>query len=256
LLGLQMKEGRMFSKQFAADSASVVFNETAIAAMKLKDPVGKIVDVWGKNKKIIGIVKDFHFTSLYKKVTPFFFRCYQDNRNIFVKIRSGKEKETIAAIEKFYRQFNQGLPFEFKFLDEDYQALYASEQRVSVLSRYFAGIAIIISCLGLFGLAAFTAQKRQKEIGIRKVIGASVSNVVLLLSKDFLKLVLIAVIISFPLSWWLMHRWLESFAYRIDIGVMIFVLAGASIIMIALLTISFQSIRAAMMNPVKSLRTE
>lgn len=256
LLGLQMKEGRMFSKQFASDSASVIFNETAIAAMKLKDPIGKIVDVWGKNKKIIGVVKDFHFTSLYKKVTPFFFRCYQDNRNIFVKIRSGKEKETIAAIEKFYKQFNQGLTFEFKFLDEDYQALYASEQRVSVLSRYFAAIAIIISCLGLFGLAAFTAQKRQKEIGIRKVVGASVSNVVLLLSKDFLKLVLIAVAISFPLSWWLMHRWLESFAYRIDISVMIFVLAGASVMMITIVTISFQSVWAAMMNPVNSLRSE
>ncbi|MBS1597378.1 MAG: ABC transporter permease [Bacteroidetes bacterium] len=256
MLGLQMKEGRMFSTKFGSDSMSVVFNETAIAAMRLKDPIGKIVDVWGKNRKIIGVVKDFHFASLYKKVTPFFFRCYQNNSNIYVKIRAGKEKETIAALDKSYREFNQGLPFDFKFLDEDYQALYASEQRVSVLSRYFAGIAIIISCLGLFGLAAFTAQKRQKEIGIRKVVGASVQNVVMLLSKDFIKLILIAVLIAFPFSYWIMHRWLESFAYRVQIDAIIFIVAGASIILITLLTISFQSIKAAMMNPVKSLRTE
>jgi len=256
LLGLQMKEGRMFSTKFGSDSSSVIFNESAIVAMKLKNPVGKIVDVWGKNKKIIGVVKDFHFESLYKKVSPFFFRCYQNNGNVFVKIKAGKERETLARLENFYKQFNQGLPFEYKFLDDDYQALYSSEQRVSVLSRYFAGIAIIISCLGLFGLAAFTAQKRQKEIGIRKVVGASVSNVVMLLSKDFLKLVLIAVLIAFPLSWWVMHRWLESFAYRVPISAIIFIIAGGSIILITLLTISFQSIKAALANPVKSLKTE
>ena len=159
-------------------------------------------------------------------------------------------------MEKFYKQFNQGLPFEYKFLDEDYQQLYASEERVAVLSRYFAGIAILISCLGLFGLAAFTARKKQKEIGIRKVVGATVANVAVMLSKDFLKLVLIAVFIAFPLSWWVMNQWLQSFAYRITIGANVFLIAGVSVILITLLTVSFQAIKAAVANPVKSLRTE
>lgn len=141
-------------------------------------------------------------------------------------------------------------------MDEDYRRLYASEQRVSVLSRYFAGTAIIISCLGLFGLAAFTAQKRQKEIGIRKVVGASVSNIAAMLSKDFLKLVLIAVIIAFPVAWWAMNEWLNDFAYRINISATVFLIAGGAIILITLLTISFQSLKAAIANPVKSLRTE
>jgi putative ABC transport system permease protein len=256
MLGLKMKDGRSFSKEFGSDSSKVIFNESAIAAMGLKNPVGKTVSLWGKKSQIIGIANDFHFESLYKKVAPFFFYYSPNNNNVLIKIKAGIERETLARIENFYKQFNQGLPFEYKFLDDDYQALYASEQRVAVLSRYFAGIAIIISCLGLFGLAAFTAQKRQKEIGIRKVVGASISNVVVMLSTDFLKLVLIAVLIAFPLAWWTMNKWLEGFAYRIHIGVSMFLIAGMATIFITLLTISFQSIKAAVANPVKSLRTE
>ena len=256
LLAMQMKEGRMFSTTFGSDSASVIFNETAIAAMKLKNPVGKIVTVWGKKKQIIGIVKDFHFESLYKKVVPFFLNCKQNNSNIFVKIKGGMERETIARLENVYKQFNQGLPFDYKFLDDDYQALYASEQRVSVLSRYFAAVAIIVSCLGLFGLSAFTAQKRQKEIGIRKVVGASAPGLVALLSKDFLKLALVAIFIAFPAAWWAMNLWLESFAYRVHIGATIFITAGIATLLITLLTISFQSIKAATANPVNSLRSQ
>jgi ABC-type antimicrobial peptide transport system permease subunit len=141
-------------------------------------------------------------------------------------------------------------------LDEDYQRLYAAEQRVFVLSKYFAGLAIIISCLGLFGLAAFTAQKRQKEMGIRKVVGASESAIVVLLSKDFLKLVVMAMVIAFPLSWWLMNEWLKNFAYKTNIGAGVFAIAGLSILLITIITISFQAIKAAIVNPVKSLRTE
>lgn len=255
-LDLTMQGGRFFSRQFGAEEDKVIFNEAAIAAMGLKDPIGQTVTMWGAKKQIIGIVKDFHFESLYKKVEPFFFRFQQNNSNILVKLKAGKERETIARVEKFYKTYNMGLPFEYKFLDDDFQRLYASEQRVAVLSRYFAGIAILISCLGLFGLAAFTAQKRQKEIGIRKVVGASVSNIAAMLSKDFLKLVLIAVVIAFPLAWWAMNEWLNDFAYRTSIGAGVFVVAGASIILITLLTISFQSIKAAIANPVKSLRTE
>lgn len=255
-LDLKMMEGRFFSKQFTGESDKVIFNEAAVAAMGLKDPVGQTVTMWGKKKQIIGVIKDFHFESLYKEVRPFFFRFSNDNSNVLVKIKAGKERETISRVEKFYKNYNLGLSFEYKFLDDSYQALYASEQRVSVLSRYFAGIAIIISCLGLFGLAAFTAQKRQKEIGIRKVVGASVSNIAAMLSKDFLKLVLIAVVVAFPLSWWAMNQWLDNFAYRINIGAGIFVIAGVAILLITLLTIGFQAMKAAVANPVKSLKTE
>lgn len=257
MLGMQMKDGRPFSKSFGlADTASVVFNEAAIAAMGLKDPVGQYVTVWRHKMKIIGVVKDFHFESMYKPITPFFFRCTQNNSNLYVKIQAGMERVTMGRLEKAYKMFHQGLAFEYRFLDDDYQALYVSEQRVAILSRYFAGIAIVISCLGLFGLTAFTAQKRQKEIGIRKVIGASAPDVVVLLSKDFLRLVVVAMLIAFPLAGWSMQQWLKSFAYRIEIGYLVYVIAAVSILLVTLVTISFQAIKAAIANPIDSLKTE
>ena len=254
-MGLQIAEGRTFSKKFA-DSSSVIFNQSAIAAMGLKNPVGKMVSLWGENKQIIGVVKDYHFESLYKKIGPAFFTFSQNNGTTVVKVKAGREQQTIARIKQVYNKYNSGLDFSYAFLDDDYNALYASEQRVALLSRYFAGVAILISCLGLFGLAAFTAQKRQKEIGIRKVIGASVSNVVAMLSKDFLVLVCLALLIAMPLSWWAANEWLKSFAYRISISPAVFFTTGVSVMLITLLTISFQSIKAAIANPVKSLRTE
>jgi ABC-type antimicrobial peptide transport system permease subunit len=257
LLGMRMKEGRPFSRAFGSDTASVIFNEAAITAMRLKDPVGQVVTVWRHKMRIIGVVRDFHYESMYKQITPFFFRFTQkDNNYVYVKLKSGRERETMASLEAAYKQFHQGLAFEYRFLDDDYQALYLSEQRVSILSRYFAGIAILISCLGLFGLAAFTAQKRKKEIGIRKVVGASAPDVVVLLSRDLLQLVLVSMLIAFPLAAWAMHQWLKGFAYRVEIGSLVFVIAGASIIVITLVTISFQAIKAAMANPVDSLRAE
>ncbi|MGZ3874902.1 MAG: ABC transporter permease [Mucilaginibacter sp.] len=255
-MGLKTTQGRSFSRQYVADTAGVLFNETAIAAMGIKDPVGKTVKLWGRPEKIIGVIKDFHFESLYKKVEPFFLSYKKNSSNLMIKIKAGSEKEVIAKLASLYKRYNPGLPFEYRFLDEDYQALYASEQRVAVLSRYFAVLAIIISCLGLFGLAAFTAQKRQKEIGIRKVIGASVSNVVMILSKDFLKLVFIALLIAFPLAWWAASKWLDSFAYRVNIGAGIFIAAAVSTIIITLITISYQAVKAAVMNPVRSLKSE
>jgi putative ABC transport system permease protein len=257
MLGMQMKEGRPFSRAFGSDTSSVIFNEAAIAAMGLKDPIGQYVTVWRHKMQIIGVVRDFHFESLYKKIPPFFFRCQQrDNQYVYVKLKAGRERETIARLETVYKQFHEGLAFEYRFLDDDYQALYESEQRVSVLSRYFAGIAILISCLGLFGLAAFTAQKRQKEIGIRKVVGASAPDVVVLLSKDFLRLMLLAILIAFPVAGWSMHQWLKGFAYRVAIDPLVFVLAGVSILFITLITISFQAVKAALANPIESLRSE
>ena len=254
-MNLQMAQGRPFSKAFA-DSSSVIFNETAIKAMGLKNPIGKMVSLWGDKKQIVGIVKDYHFKSLYDKIGPSFLVHEPNSDYTLVRINAGSAQQAIAGIKKLYATINDGLEFSYSFLDDDYNRLYTSEQRVVALSRHFAGIAILISCLGLFGLAAFTAQKRQKEIGIRKVIGASVSNLVAMLSKDFLILVLIALCIAFPISWWAANNWLQSFAYRIRISPLVFVIAGSSVVIITLITISFQSIKAATTNPVKSLRTE
>ncbi|MEO8765384.1 MAG: ABC transporter permease [Ginsengibacter sp.] len=254
-VGIKIKEGRNFSDNANAQN-EIIFNESAIKSMGLMDPVGKTIKFWGMKKQIVGVAEDFNFESLYETVKPCFFRMFPIGPNIVVKIKSGTEKQTIAQIQKSYASFNKGLLFDYQFLDEEYQALYTSENRVAVLSKYFAGLAILISCLGLFGLAAFTAQRRQKEIGIRKVVGASVSSVVLMLSKDFLRLVIIAALIAFPLVWWAMHDWLNDFAYHIQVSADIFLIAGLTIILITLLTISFQSIKAAIANPVKSLRTE
>jgi len=253
--GIQLAEGRDFSNSDLAQK-EIIFNQAAIDAMGLKDPVGKTIKFWGQPHVIVGVVKNFHFESLYESVKPCFFQEYPVMPNILVRLQSGAEKQTLDRIQRAYARFTNDIPFDYKFLDEDYRAQYASETRIGLLSRYFAGLAIIVSCLGLFGLASFAAQKRRKEIGIRKVVGASVRQVVLLLSVDFLKLVLIAVCVAFPLSWWGMNQWLDNFAYRVPLGAGIFLLAGAAIFLITLLTISFQSVRAALANPSDSLRTE
>ena len=256
VMGLRMVQGHAFSRINAMDSTGIILNESAVKAMHIKDPVGTPAMLWGKKKTIIGVVKDFNAESLYKKVGPFFLSYQPRNGNIVTKIAAGSEKRTLALIGEYYRKFNQGLPFQYTFLQEDYQALYAAESRLSTLSWWFAGMAILISCLGLFGLAAFTAQRRQKEIGVRKVIGASVAGLVMMLSKDFLRLVSLSMLIAFPLAGWLMSKWLDSFAYRASITADIFLAAGGAIIVITLLSVSFQSIRAAVANPIKSLRAE
>ena len=256
-LSMQLKEGRSFSKDFGSDTSGIMFNEAAITYMGLKDPIGKTVQLWGEPRTIIGVVKDFHYESLHKTVSPLFLRVAPDALAQFMaSIAPGQEKQVIDGIKALYAKFNPGFAFEYSFLDARFKELYQSEQRVSVLSRFFAALAIIISCLGLFGLAAYTAQTRQKEIAIRKVIGASVQNIVLLLSKDFLKLILVAVVIAFPLSWWAVNSWMHGFAYRASLGYGIFLIAGISILLITLITISFQALKAALVNPSKSLKSE
>ena len=254
-VGIKMKEGRNFSNNNSSFK-EIVFNESAIKAMGLKDPIGKTVKFWGRERQIVGVAEDFNFESLYNPVKPCFFQLYPVMPKIIVKIKAGTEKQTIERISQAFASFNKGLPFDYEFMDEEYRALYTAEKRVSVLSGYFAGLAILISCLGLFGLAAFTAQRRQKEIGIRKVVGASAGNVAIMLSKDFIKMVVVAILIGFPLVGWIMHNWLQGFAYRITIGAGVFIAAGVAIILITLLTISFQAIKAAVANPVNSLRSE
>ena len=255
-MGMHMKEGRSFSKNFGTDSSAIILNEAAVNATHFKNPIGKTIVYSGKNLQVIGVVKDFHFESLHAEVKPSFLVLVPQRGTIVASISSNNQQATINAIQHLYESFNPGFPFTFNFLDEAYQQQYESETRVSALSKHFAGLAIIISCLGLFGLAAFTAQKRRKEIGIRKVIGASVSNITTMLSKDFVVLVFISLLIAFPVSWWLMNNWLQSFAYRISISPLVFLIAGLAVLLITIFTISFQSIKAALANPVKSLRTE
>ena len=254
-MGMKMKEGRTFSRAFGGDSSKIILNETAVRTMGLKDPVGKFIRKMGRDVQVIGVVSDFHFESLREPLKPAYLFLYGGN-TIVASVQPGNQRQTIAAIEGLYKKFNPGFPFTFNFLDEAYQKQYDSETRVSTLSKYFAGLAIVISCLGLFGLAAFTAQKRRKEIGVRKVLGASIANIITMLSKDFFQLIFISLAIAFPVSWWLMSNWLQNFAYRINIPAYAYVIAGISIMLITLFTISFQSIKAAIANPVKSLRTE
>lgn len=256
LLGMKMAAGRSFSAAFATDSDGVVFNQTAIAMMGLKDPIGTPVKLWGQQKHIIGVVKDLNYESLYKRIGPMFLSYRKNTTSLLIKYEGRREQEVLAALKACYARFNPGVPLEYSFLEDDYRRLYASEERVGVLSRYFAGLAIIISCLGLFGLAAFTAQKRRKEIGVRKVVGASVRQIVLLLSGEFLRLVVLSVLIAVPVSWWLVEKWLQGFAYRQDLTGGVFVLSGAGMLGIAFVTVAMQTAKAARRNPVDALRSE
>jgi ABC-type antimicrobial peptide transport system permease subunit len=256
-LGLKFNEGRSFSKELGSEDSKLIFNETAIKAMGLKDPVGTTVNMWGKDMTIVGVIKDFHLSSLHEAIEPMVFSFSPERTTtIMARIEPGKEKTTLDKIESYYKKFNPGYVFDYKFLDDAYQAQYVSEQRVSLLSRYFAGLAILISCLGLFGLVSFNAEIRTKEIGIRKILGASSGNLMMMLSKDFIRLVIIAILVAFPLAWWVMNNWLSGYAYHVKMRAAEFVIAGTAILIITLLTMSYQSIRTALMNPVKSLRTE
>ncbi|HMF73127.1 MAG TPA: FtsX-like permease family protein [Flavitalea sp.] len=256
-LGIKIKEGRSFSKDFGSNNSQLILNEAAVEAMGLKNPIGTIIKGRGNNTEIIGVVKNFHFQSLHEKIEPMKFRLDNQGRSMIVaKINKGKEKEALGNLESLYKKFNPGLTFHYKFLDQDYQALYTSERQVSILSRYFAGLSILISCLGLFGLAAFTAEMRLKEIGIRKVLGSSVFGIVRLLSGEFTKMILIAICIALPLSYLIAKNWLDNFAFRINLEWWYFYGAGLITISIALFTVSFQSVKAALINPAKSLRSE
>lgn len=255
-MDMHLLSGRGFSKDFGTDTSAIILNEAAVRVMHLKNPVGSNVQLYEHPMHVIGVVKDFHFESLHDIVKPSYLLLQPHGGKIIARISDVHQHETLEAIQHLYESYNPGFPFTFNFLDEAYQKQYDTETRVAALSKYFAGLAIIISCLGLFGLAAFTAQKRRKEIGIRKVIGASVTSITTMLSKDFLQLIGMSLLIAFPVAWWLMHSWLKSFAYRISITPFVFIVAGVVVVFITLLTISFQSIKAAIANPVKSLRSE
>ncbi len=256
-LGIIMNAGRSFSRDFSTDDNAMILNQAAIDVMGIKSPVGKIINLWGGNIEIIGIAKNFHFESLHESVRPLFFLLNsKQTLKIMAKIEAGREKETIERLEKFYAKFNPGYLLDYKFLDQDYQAQYVSEKRVGILARYFAGLAIIISCLGLFGLAAFTAERRLKEIGIRKILGSSQFGIVYLLSSEFTRIVFSSIVIALPLSYFIAKYWLDSFAFRIELEWWYFISAGLMALIIALLTVGMQAVKAARINPVNNLRTE
>lgn len=258
-LGVELAEGRSFSREFSTDTSKIIFNEAAIRVMNMENPIGKHIKLWEEyDMEIIGVVKDFHFQSLHDVVNPLFFILTPENTwNVMIRIEGGgKEKEILTALDKFYTAYNPGFTFDYKFQDEEYARQYAAEQRVATLSGYFAGFAIIISCLGLFGLATFTAERRLKEIGIRKALGSSATNIVLLLSGDFTRMVLLSIILGLPFSYWLLSLWLERFAFHVDLEVWYFLTAGIVALLIAWLTVASQAIRAANVNPVECLRDE
>ncbi|WP_421945205.1 ABC transporter permease [Pedobacter sp.] len=256
-LGIKILEGRTFSDENGSDSLKIIINEAGIKTMRMKNPVGKTFTLWGTNYQIIGVMKDFHFESMHKAIGPMFIRFKPEHTNrIFVKIASMKLKETIDAIKEKYALLNPKSSFYYKFLDQDFQRQYNAELRVSALSKYFAVLAIFISCIGLFGLATFTVERRFKEIGIRKVLGANTGQMIFSLSKDFLKPVVVSVIFSLPLSYLLSRYWLDNFAYRIELKFWFFAFSGLAAVLISWLTIGMQAIRAASINPVDALKSE
>ena len=257
-LKAKLVAGRDFSPDFSTDTSNYIINEAAAARIGYKSPVGQPITMWGKPGRIIGVVENFHFQSMHTPIAPLIIRLSTTPtfQNFMVRTKPGQTEQAIASLETLWKQQNPKFPFAYHFTDDEYQKLYKSESVVGSLANYFAFLAIFISCLGLFGLSAFMAEQRTKEIGVRKVLGASVPNIISLLSADFLKLVLIAIVIASPLAWYAMNQWLQGFAYKLDITWWIFALAGLLAIGIALLTVSFQSVKAALMNPVKSLRSE
>jgi len=258
-LGIRVIKGRNFSKDFPTDSAGVVINEAAVRELGWTNDnaVGKRIVRSGQHEfKVVGVIADFNYASAKQKIAPLMMLLGGNFGGLIIKIKTTDVKGFLSDLKKQWDSFNPAGPLEYNFLDEQFAALYASEIRTQQIFSAFAVLAIIIAGLGLFGLSAFVIEQRTKEIGIRKVLGASVQNVLLLVSKEFLLLVGIAFIISVPVTWWAMNMWLQDFAYRINISVWVFAIAGFAAVLIALLTISFQAIKAAIANPVKSLRTE
>lgn len=264
-LGMEMKEGRNFSKDMATDSSAVILNESALKVLGLKDPFSAVLyrpdfhgegPVQSKPFRIVGIVKDFNFTSLRKSVEPLIMMRSENYQNIAIRVSPRDAAAVISACNEKWKTMAPGQPFNYSFMDDDFARIYTAEQRTGKIFFTFALFAIFIGCLGLFGLVSYAAEQRAKEIGVRKVLGATTGSIVSLLSRDFARLVLIASVIAFPAAWWIMNRWLQDFAYRITIQWWVFVMAGVIALLIALITVGIQAVKAAVANPVKSLRTE
>lgn len=259
-VGLQLVEGRDIDLQkFPADSTAALLNESAVKLMGFKNPIGQVVNDNNTDFRVVGVFKDFIFGSPYDKISPMvvFGPKYPWFNVINMKLNPNRDmSKNIEDMRRIYTKYNPLYPFEYHFTDEDYKRKFDDTQRTATLTRLFAGLTILISCLGLFGLAAYMAENRIREIGIRKVLGASILKIAALLSRDFLLLVFIALLIATPVAWYGMNEWLQGYTYRIDVEWWVFVAAGVLSMLIALLTVSYQAIKAAMSNPVKCLRTE
>ena len=254
---MELAAGRSFSRAFATDSANYVVNERAAEAMGMDAPVGQNLSFWGQDGQIIGVVKDFHMGSLYTAIEPTILRLDPPEvGQLYVRTAPRQTPAALASLKAVHAQFNPGFPFETEFMDAAYEEMYRGELVMGALSRIFAGIAIFVACLGLFGLAAFTAEQRRKEVGVRKVLGASVPGLVALLSRDFAWLVVAAFAVAAPVAYVLMSRWLDGFAYRIALGPAVFVVAGVAALAVALVTVSYHALRAATTDPVKAIRYE
>jgi putative ABC transport system permease protein len=261
---MEMAKGRNFSKEFLTESNAMIVNETAARLMGMDNPLNKKLYTFFQGAditklvsyNIIGVVKDFHFESLKENVGPLCFRYGKSDWAIAFKVNTSDIQKLISSIEGKWKSLAPGQPFVYSFMDEWFDDMYRVEQRTGKLGLIFAVIAILIACLGLFGLAIYMSEQRTKEIGVRKVLGATVTNIISMLSKDFLRLVFISFVFAMPLAWWAMNTWLQDFAYRIHISWWVFAAAGAAALFIALITVSSQALKAALSNPIKSLRTE
>ena len=252
-----MAEGRFFSKEYVSDRHNFVLNESAIKAMDIQSPIGKMFNMRGKKGQIVGVVKNFHYQSLHQKIEPLILHIEPWwYRFIIIKLRSENLFETIGYVKKIHAKFNPYYQFEFSFFDDQIEQYYRAEHVLSRVFHYFSFLAIFIACLGILGLAVYAAESRKKEIGIRKVLGASLPEIVILLSKGYARWILAANLISWPIAYYAMHKWLQSFAYRVDLGIMIFILSGLAAVGIALFTVGYHSLKAAAANPVDSLRYE
>ncbi|MES2647229.1 MAG: ABC transporter permease [Bacteroidota bacterium] len=257
--GLQFVKGRDFDlKQFPTDSTAMIINESALAVMKFKDPLGKIVKDNGIEWHIVGVIKDFILTNPYEPTRPMLISGAKSWFNtMLIKFNGDRSTgDNLSKAERIFKKYNPEYPFTYQFIDEEYARKFEDEQRTATLAALFAGLTILISCLGLFGLATYMAENRIKEIGVRKVLGASVASITALMSKDFLQLVIVSLLIASPIAWYFMNKFLDNYTYRVTISWWVFIMAGILSILIALLTVSYQSIRAALANPVKSLRSE
>ncbi len=254
---MEMERGRAFDERLSSDTANIVVNEVTAASMALEEPLNYPVNFWGREGQLVGIVKNFHFASLHSRIEPLVISLRPERAEyVFLKIDGQNTEEALAYVEEGFKELNPRYPFEYEFLDQSYADLYERETNIGALANYFAAIAVFISLLGLFGLASFAAEQRIKEIGIRKVLGAGVGNLVLLLARNFLVLVVLGFGLAVPLAWFFMTDWLSAFEYQVSIGAGIFLIAGGSSVLVALLTVSYHSLRAAYANPVKSLRYE
>jgi putative ABC transport system permease protein len=263
-MGMEMAMGRNFSKSFLTDSSAVIINEAAVKELGLKNPLNEtLYRPEGDNKNfkpkpfhIVGVVKDFNYASLHERIDPLIIQLGENQGGMALRLKTQNAATVIEQVKKQWSSMAPGQPFQYTFMDADFNSIYDTEQRTGKLFITFAVFAVLIGCLGLFGLVTYAAEQRTKEIGVRKILGASIAGIVTLLSKDFARLVLISSLIAFPIAWWAMYKWLQGFAYRTAINPWVFVMAGIGAITIALLTVSYQAVKAAVANPVKSLRTE